>query len=98
MTNRIDMADISYQAAVVSAHDHRFLNEEALAEELYGMFLIENKKVGKGLKRLQNATFKYRKWGANRKADDVEAFMNLVRQTITAIQRYREPECVYRLK
>ena len=84
LNNRIEMADFSFQAAIVSAHDHRFLNEEALAQELYGIFLVENKHVGKGLKQLQYATVKYRKWGANRKADDVESFMKLVQRTITA--------------
>ena len=72
------MAEVSYQASIVSAHDHKFFHEEALACELYGIYLIENKMLSKGMKQLRKAMKKYKTWGAMKKADYVKDFMYLV--------------------
>jgi len=73
----IESADASYRASVKSAHDHKFLQEEALALELHGIFLIENNMVTEGLQQLQIARDKYIKWGAIKKAGAVEDFIDL---------------------
>lgn len=41
-------AEIAYKKSIASAHSHKFLHEEALAYELYGVFLIENKFIDRG--------------------------------------------------
>jgi len=81
LNNHHNMAELSYQASIVSARKHRFYHEEALACELYGIYLVENKMIAKGLEQLQNAREKYVKWGAMKKADDVKDFMDLASQT-----------------
>ena len=75
LDHRQGMAELSYQAAIVSAHDHKFIHEEALARELYGICLVENKMVVNGMRQLQMAMDKYKEWGATKKADDVQDFM-----------------------
>ena len=74
----LEIAELSYQAAIVSAHDHKFFHEEALARELYGIFLLENKMAEKGMEELQMAINQYKKWGAMRKVDDLKDFMELL--------------------
>lgn len=76
-----NMATLSYEASIASAREHRFYNEEGLAFELYGIYLIENKMVAKGLEQLQYAKEKYQKWGATKKAEAVEEFRDLTNRT-----------------
>ena len=82
LNHRHTMAELSYQAAIVSAHDHKIFHEEALARELYGIYLVENKMVVKGMGQLQMAMDKYNKWGATKKADAVKDFMDMVNQPV----------------
>jgi len=82
LNGRIAIAEKSYVASIVSAHKHRFEHEEALSFELYGIFLVENKKVAKGLQQLENAIEKYKLWGAKKKADAVLEFIDLVKKTM----------------
>ena len=82
LNNHHHMAIMSYEASIVSACKHRFYNEEGLAYELYGIYLIENKMVVKGLEQLRHAQEKYQKWGATKKADDVEKFIDLTNRTV----------------
>jgi len=77
----IKSADASYRASIKSARDHKFLHEEALALELYGIYLVENKMVAEGLRQLQMASETYTRWGAMRKAGAVNDFIDLVRRT-----------------
>jgi hypothetical protein len=72
LENENDSAEFSFQSAIVSAHKHRFYHEEALACELYGIFLIENNNIAKGIEQLQSAIDKYVQWGATKKAADVQ--------------------------
>ena len=54
--------------------DHKFIQEEALACELYGIYFIENKRVAEGVEQLQIAVKKYQQWGALKKSLDVIEF------------------------
>jgi len=85
----IKSADASYRASVQSAHDHKFVQEKALALELYGTFLLENKMVAKGLQQLQIAIDTYIEWGAMKKADAVKNFTNLVTQSQNQMSTFR---------
>ena len=71
-------AEISYKASIASAHNHKFIQEEALACELYGIFCIENRQIEKGTAQLQLAIAKYTEWGAAKKAEDVKQFLDLI--------------------
>lgn len=66
-----ELAEISFQDAILSAHEHRFYHEEALTCELCGVFLIETEKIDSGIEQLQLARDLYLHWGAKRKADTV---------------------------
>jgi hypothetical protein len=70
-----ELAETSFQDAILSAHEHRFYHEEALTCELYGVFLIETEKVDSGIEQLQMARDLYLHWGAKRKADTVTDFI-----------------------
>lgn len=75
------MAELSYQSAVESAREHRFPHEEALALEMFGVFLVENKQTRRGLKQLQMAAEKYRGWGSMKKVRDVEDLILITQAT-----------------
>lgn len=64
LNERHALAEISYQSAIISAHEHRFTHEESLAQELYGIYLVENKYVKRGLDQLKMAKNNYNQWGA----------------------------------
>lgn len=78
LNGNLQSADDAYNASIAAAHQHQFLNEEALAHELYGMFLIENTRIEKGVRQLHLAIEKYRKWSAHRKVKELELFIDLV--------------------
>lgn len=77
------MAELLYQAAIESAHEHRFLHEEALALELFGAFLVENRQTQRGLEQLRMSADKYRRWGSMKKVRDVEDFILITQTTIS---------------
>lgn len=66
------LAENSFKAAIVSANQHGFYHEEALACELYGLFLIDTKNLVVGIEQLQLAFEKYEQWGAKKKSEDVQ--------------------------
>ena len=68
----IVLAETSFKASIVSAHEHGFLHEEALACELYGIFLIDTKNIVVGIEQLNLAIHKYMLWGAHNKVNDVK--------------------------
>lgn len=63
-----EKATQEYQLAITSARNHRFINEEALANELAGYFQL--RRGSKDLSRLLiNQAIKcYQRWGATKKA------------------------------
>ena len=89
LESRNSLAEISFKAAIASAHEHRFYHEEALACELYGIFLIETSNLASGIEQLQLAIDKYVHWGAKKKADDVKDFIVLSTQSIDSALPYQ---------
>lgn len=81
----IASAESFYEASIESARNHRFIQEEALACELYGVCCIENKMVDKGSKHLRVALEKYKQWGAMKKASELELFIGAVDHASNAI-------------
>ena len=76
-------AETAYKASIQSAKMHQFLNDEALAYELYGIFRVENHMVNSGVNHLQVALSKYKEWGAMKKVQDLQLFIDLVDPNIT---------------
>ncbi|KAL7531690.1 hypothetical protein ACHAXR_005670 [Thalassiosira sp. AJA248-18] len=70
-------AENAYKASIKSAREHKFIHEEALANELYGIFCIDNMRVDKGIEQLHIAVAKYKRWGAMKKADDLQLFIDV---------------------
>lgn len=77
------MAEISYQCSILSAREHRFYFEEALATELFGMYFVETKRVDEGLKHLVTAKEMYAKWGAMKKKEDLGNFIDMIKQPLS---------------
>jgi len=80
LNGRHEMAESAYTHSIHSAHEHRFIMEEALAYELFGTYFLENKHVDKGMEQLQLACDRYKQAGALKRADTVNDFMVLARQ------------------
>jgi hypothetical protein len=80
LDGRCHLSELVYQSSIASAQEHKFTHEEAMACELYGIHLVETKKVAKGLEQLQIARKKYKQWGALRKAGAIKDFIELVDQ------------------
>lgn len=70
------LAETSFKASIVSAHEHGFHHEEALACELYGIFLIDTKNMVVGIEQLNLAIHKYMLWGAQNKVNDVKVLID----------------------
>mmetsp|Transcript_3491 Transcript_3491/g.7827 ORF Transcript_3491/g.7827 Transcript_3491/m.7827 type:complete len:656 (+) Transcript_3491:3-1970(+) len=64
-------ATTAYEKSIKSAHDHKFINEEALAYELFGIFCIEEGNLYKGNECLEKARELYEMWGAKKKARSI---------------------------
>jgi len=92
LESRNSLAEISFKAAIVSAHEHGFYHEEALAYELYGVFLIETNNLATGIEQLQFAIAKYVQWGAKKKVDDVKDLIDFsIQSNISAYRRLSPP-------
>ena len=78
LDNDLKSAEVAYKASIKSACKYKFVNEEALALELYGIFCIENHKSTKGLGLLSNSLEKYKQWGATKKVDQLRLFIDLI--------------------
>ena len=81
LNGRHAMAALSYQSSILSAREHKFYHEEALACELFGVYLVETKQIAKGLEQLNNAMNKYRQLKAFKKADMVKEFIDDVKNS-----------------
>jgi len=71
-------AETLYEASILSARRHKFLHEEALACELFGIYYCDRGMAEKGWDKLQLALQKYSEWGALGKAASLEKFMSWV--------------------
>eukprot|EP00573_Skeletonema_grethae_P013379 CAMPEP_0201712592 /NCGR_PEP_ID=MMETSP0578-20130828/59722_1 /ASSEMBLY_ACC=CAM_ASM_000663 /TAXON_ID=267565 /ORGANISM="Skeletonema grethea, Strain CCMP 1804" /LENGTH=292 /DNA_ID=CAMNT_0048201653 /DNA_START=671 /DNA_END=1549 /DNA_ORIENTATION=- len=65
----VEIAKIKFQASIDSARKHRFVHEEGLASELFGMYLEENGNVDEAKQQYALARSCYQKWGAFALAD-----------------------------
>jgi len=74
----LESAESAYKTSIKSAHKHKFIHEEALAYELYGIFCYENCLADKGLKQLLLAIDRYKQWGAMKKVAEVRFLLELV--------------------
>ncbi|KAL7542869.1 hypothetical protein ACHAXR_012176 [Thalassiosira sp. AJA248-18] len=61
-------AETAYEQSIRSAHEHKFIHEEAIANELYGIFCVERGDMYKGNEHLEIARGLYNQWGAKKKA------------------------------
>jgi ATP-dependent RNA helicase DDX31/DBP7 len=61
-------AESLYDAAILSSKDHKFVNEEALANELAGYFYFDTGRRMKSIPYFSQAFENYSKWGAVAKA------------------------------
>ena len=75
LNQEYEAAENAYIASIESAKDHKFMNEEAMANELFGIFCIENQMGDKGMKHLRIALDLYKQWGAMNKAADLETYI-----------------------
>lgn len=70
-TGNLDKAKASYEASIKSAREHKFIHEEALGYELYGIFRMETGHREHGKDLLKTAQSLYAEWGALKKASEV---------------------------
>ncbi len=61
-----------YDKAIDLAHEHQYLNEEALAYELAARFYLDQGQTRLALYYLRDAHYAYRRWGAVAKVADLE--------------------------
>ena len=67
-SRNFEMAETLYDAAILSSKVHKFVNEEALANELAGHFYLETGRRKKSVHYFSRAFEKYNEWGAVAKA------------------------------
>jgi tetratricopeptide (TPR) repeat protein len=65
----VEMARSKYQASVDSAQKHRFVHEEGLAREMFGMYYEESGNKEEAMQQYAHARSCYQKWGAFALAD-----------------------------
>ena len=71
-----DQAALLYERALRSAHEHKFINDEAIASELAGIFFCEERLHGvKAEALLLHSVQCYKTWGALAVAKRVETFI-----------------------
>ena len=74
----IALAESTYILAIQTACEHKFKHDASLAHELYGKFCVKNRKLEKGQDHLTLALDGYREWGATRKVNDLQQYINQV--------------------
>jgi len=62
-----------YDKAIALAHENEYLNEEALAHELAGLFYLAKGQTKFAQVCLRDAHYAYQQWGATAKVKDLEA-------------------------
>ncbi len=61
-----------YQRSIELAREHGWVHEEGLANELAGMFYLEEQETGRAAAHLKAARLCYVKWGARAKVDQLD--------------------------
>ena len=72
-----DEAERKYEAAISSSKAHKFVNEEALANELAGRFYVETGRKNLSEKYFLRASENYKDWGADVKASSILTGVNV---------------------
>lgn len=67
------MAADCYDASITAARDHKFIHEEGMANELAGIFYLEQGKYQSALAYFTQSVLSYKKWGAPAIARRIEA-------------------------
>jgi hypothetical protein len=70
-----EQASLFYDRAIRVAHDHKFINDEAIVSELAGVFFCERKLHAKAEAILLHSVQCYKTWGALAVARRVETFV-----------------------
>ena len=81
--NLFESAGLLYDKAIQSAHEHKFIHEEAIASELAGNFYHERGFHDKSYSYFAHSVKSYEKWGARAVAKRLES--DITRKTGTAI-------------
>jgi tetratricopeptide (TPR) repeat protein len=68
-------AETLYDAAILSSKTHKFVNEEALANELAGHFYLETGRRNRSVHYFSHAFEKYNEWGATAKAATLTKYL-----------------------
>ena len=71
----VEIATDSYDKAIEAAKDHRFINEQALANECVALFYLEHGNVDQARRYLEESRDLHGQWGAQRKVDDIEGLL-----------------------
>ena len=71
-----DLAERLYDDAISSSKTHKFVNEEALANELAGHFYLETGRRNRSVHYFSQAFEKYNEWGAVAKANTLAAYLD----------------------
>ena len=69
-------AETLYDAAISASKTHRFVNEEALANELAGHFYLETGRKNRSVHYFSQAFEKYNEWGAVAKANMLATYLD----------------------
>lgn len=88
LNGNLNEAELAYKESIKSAQKHKFIHEEALAHELFGIFYVENRLIYYGLVQLKYSLEKYMKWGATKKVRQLHDFLELVKQSNAAGRKY----------
>ena len=73
-SRNFERAETLYDAAIASSKMHKFVNEEALANELAGHFYLERGKRNRSVHYFSQAFEKYNEWGAVAKAASLSKY------------------------
>ncbi len=71
-----ELAETLYDAAISSSKIHKFVNEEALANELAGHFYLETGRRNRSVQYFSQAFEKYNEWGAVAKASTLTEYLD----------------------
>ena len=75
-SRNFETAETLYDAAILSSKVHKFVNEEALANELAGHFYLETGRRNKSVHYFSRAFDKYNEWGAVAKASALTEYLD----------------------
>jgi len=71
-----ELAERLYDAAISSSKTHKFVNEEALANELTGHFYLETGRRNRSVQYFSRAFEKYNEWGAVAKSNTLTEYLD----------------------